>query len=166
MARIVKGALLQATWTGDKESMIEKHIKYVYQAAEQGAQVMCLQELFYGPYFCQVQDRQHYSYAEPVPGPTTEKMQKVAQETNVVLIVPVYEEDGPGIYYNTAAVIDADWQLPGQISQDPFAASRMVFGKSSIFDPATWAIQSLIRRLVKLAFISAMTATSQREHVC
>lgn len=114
MARIVKGALLQATWTGDKESMIEKHVKYIYQAAEQGAQVMCLQELFYGPYFCQVQDRKHYTFAEPVPGPTTEKMQKVAQETNMVLIVPVHEEDGPGIYYNTAAVIDADGSYLGK----------------------------------------------------
>jgi len=114
MARIVRGALLQATWTGDKDSMIEKHVKYIYQAAEQGAQVMCLQELFYGPYFCQVQDRKHYTFAEPMPGPTIERMQKVAQETNMVLVVPVHEEDGPGIYYNTAAVIDADGTYLGK----------------------------------------------------
>ena len=55
-SRIVRGALIQAEWTGDKESMIEKHIGYARKAAEQGAQVMCFQELFYGPYFCQVQD--------------------------------------------------------------------------------------------------------------
>ena len=114
MSRTVRGALLQAAWSGDKESMTEKHINYIHQAAEQGAQVMCLQELFYGPYFCQVQDRKHYSFAEPVPGPTTGKMQKVAQETKMVLVVPVYEEDGPGIYYNTAAVIDADGSYLGK----------------------------------------------------
>lgn len=114
MARIVRGALLQATWTGDKESMIKKHINYARQAAEQGTQVMCFQELFYGPYFCQVQDRKHYSLAEPVPGPTTERMQKLAAETQMVLIVPVYEEDGSGIYYNTAAVIDADGTYLGK----------------------------------------------------
>lgn len=114
MGRTVRGALLQATWTGDKESMIDKHIKYARQAAEQGAQVMCFQELFYGPYFCQVQDRQHYGFAEPMPGPTVERMQKLATETNMVLIVPIYEEDGPGIYYNTAAVIDADGSFLGK----------------------------------------------------
>ena len=68
MTRIVKGALLQATYTGDKESMIEKHVGYAKKAAEQGAQIMCFQELFYGPYFCQVQDRQYYdSFTESIP---------------------------------------------------------------------------------------------------
>ena len=115
MARIVRGALLQARWTGDKDSMIEKHVNYARQAAEQGAQVMCFQELFYGPYFCQVQDRQYYGYTEAIPdGPTTEMMQKLAEETKMVLIVPMYEEDGTGIYYNTAAVIDADGSYLGK----------------------------------------------------
>ena len=115
MTQIVRGALLQASWTGDKESMIEKHINYARQAAEQGAQVMCFQELFYGPYFCQVQDRQYYGYTEAIPnGPTTEKMQKLAEETKMVLIVPMYEEDGTGIYYNTAAVIDANGSYLGK----------------------------------------------------
>jgi N-carbamoylputrescine amidase len=94
--------------------MIEKHLKYARQAAEQRAQVMCFQELFYGPYFCQVQDRHHYGFAEPILGPTVERMQKLAAETNMVLIVPIYEEDGPGIYYNTAAVIDADGSYLGK----------------------------------------------------
>jgi beta-ureidopropionase len=115
MSRIVKGALLQATYTGDKESMITKHVNYAKQAAEKGAQVMCFQELFYGPYFCQVQERQYYSTSEPIPaGPTTRLMQDLARETNMVLVVPIYEEDGPGIYYNTAAVIDADGTYLGK----------------------------------------------------
>ena len=61
MSRIVRGALVQAKWTGDKESMIEKHVEYAKKAAEQGAQGMCFQELFYGPYVCQVQDTKYYS---------------------------------------------------------------------------------------------------------
>ena len=68
MARIVRAALLQAEWTGDKDSMIEKHERYAREAAKQGAQVMCFQELFYGPYFCQVQDPQYY--ATPRRSPT------------------------------------------------------------------------------------------------
>ena len=98
MARMVRGALLQAEWTGDKESMIQKHEKYAHEAAQQGAQVMLFQELFYGPYFCQVQDPQYYSYTEKIPGgPTTVRMQALAKETGMVLIVPMYEEDEQGL---------------------------------------------------------------------
>jgi len=117
MARIVRAALLQAEWTGDKDSMIEKHERYAREAAKQGAQVMCFQELFYGPYFCQVQDPQYYSYTEKIPdGPTTARMQALAKETGMVLVVPMYEEDEEtaGIYYNTAAVIDADGSYLGK----------------------------------------------------
>src|SRR3989337_1812081 len=108
MARIVRGALLQATYTGDQESMLQKHEAYAREAAQQGAQVMCFQELFCGPYFCQEQDVKWYTLAEPIPGgPIIERMQKLAKETRMVLIVPWYELEGAGIYYNTAAVIDA-----------------------------------------------------------
>src|ERR671934_1493907 len=117
MPRTVRGALLQANWTGDKESMIQKHEKYAHEAAEQGAQIMLFQELFYGPYFCQVQDPQYYSYTELIPdGPTTRRMQDLARQTGMVLVVPMYEEDAQesGIYYNTAAVIDADGKYLGK----------------------------------------------------
>ena len=115
MARIVRGALLQATYTGDKKSMVDKHIQYVKKAAEDGAQVMCFQELFYGPYFCQVEDRKYYALTESIPdGPTTRLMQEVAKESNMVLIVPMYEEESAGILYNTAAVIDADGTYLGK----------------------------------------------------
>ncbi len=115
MSRIVRGALLQASWSGDQESMIQKHEKYARKAAEQGVQVFCFQELFHGPYFCQVQDPQWYGIAERIPdGPTTDRMQKLAAETKMVLVVPLYEEDQPGLYYNTAAVIDADGSYLGK----------------------------------------------------
>jgi N-carbamoylputrescine amidase len=115
MARIVRGALLQATYTGDQETMIQKHEAYARQAAGQGAQVICFQELFYGPYFCQEQNVKWYELAVPIPGsPLVERMQKLAAETRMVLIAPMYEQDGAGIYYNTAAVIDADGSYLGK----------------------------------------------------
>jgi beta-ureidopropionase len=111
----VKAALVQCAWTGDKDSMIERHVKYIADAAKQGAQVLCMQELFYGPYFCQVQDTKHYSYTEKIPdGPTTKLMQELAKKHSMVLIVPMYEEDQVGVYYNTAAVIDADGKYLGK----------------------------------------------------
>jgi len=115
MARIVRGALLQATYTGDPESMVQKHERYARQAAEQGAQVMCFQELFSSPYFCQIQDRQWYDLAEPIPeGPITQRMQRLAAETRMVLIVPLYEKAGEGVFYNSAAVINADGTYLGK----------------------------------------------------
>jgi len=95
--------------------MIQKHEKYAREAAEQNAQIMCFQELFNGPYFCQEQNIKWYSLAEPIPdGPTMKRMQELAKETEMVLIVPMYEEEATGIYYNTAAVIDADGSYLGK----------------------------------------------------
>jgi N-carbamoylputrescine amidase len=117
MPRVVRGALVQATWTGDKESMIQKHEQHAHEAAKQGAQFILFQELFYGPYFCQVQDREYYAYTELIPdGPTTKRMQDLARETGMIVVAPMYEEDGQasGIYYNTAAIIDADGTYLGK----------------------------------------------------
>jgi N-carbamoylputrescine amidase len=115
MANVVRAALVQTKWTGDKESMIQLHIDYARQAASQGAQVMCFQELFYGPYFCQVQDAVYYDYAEEIPdGPTTKRFCDLARELNMVLVLPMYEREQDGILYNTAAVIDADGTYLGK----------------------------------------------------
>jgi beta-ureidopropionase len=115
MANIVRAGLTQAEWTGDKDSMLEKHIGMARDAAKQGAQVLCFQELFYGPYFCQVQDNEYFSYTEPIPdGPTTRVMQDLAKETGMVLVVPMFEIEQEGFYYNTAAVIDADGTYLGK----------------------------------------------------
>src|SRR3954453_18031626 len=110
MPRIVRGALLQATWTGDKESMIQKHEQAAHEAAGKGAQVMLFQELFYGPYFCQVQEPEYYGYTELIPdGPTTKRMKALAKQPGMAPAGPLTEEAAPraGLYYNTAAVIDA-----------------------------------------------------------
>ena len=115
MARTVTSAIVQVAWTGDKESMIELHEKYVAEAASAGTQVMCFQELFYGPYFCQVQDTEFYSYAEAIPdGPTTKRFQELAAKYEMVLVLPMYEHEKAGFLYNTAAVIDADGSYLGK----------------------------------------------------
>jgi beta-ureidopropionase len=114
MSDIIRAALVQTTWTGDKESMIKAHEEYARQAAAQGAKVICFQELFYGPYFCQVQDTEYYAYAESIPGPTTERFQALAAELGLVMILPMYEQEQPGVLYNTAAVVDADGSYLGK----------------------------------------------------
>lgn len=115
MSDVVRAALVQQRWTGDKESMISAAVRSIEQAAAAGAQVVCLQELFYGPYFCQVQDADYYSYTEPIPdGPTTRLMCETARLHGLVLIVPIYEQEQSGVYYNTAAVIDADGTYLGK----------------------------------------------------
>jgi beta-ureidopropionase len=111
---VVRAALVQSKWTGDKDSMIKANVALARRAAEEGAQILCFQELFYGPYFCQVQDPEYFSYTESIPGPTTELMQELALETHMVLVVPIYEVEQEGIFYNTAVVIDADGTYLGK----------------------------------------------------
>jgi beta-ureidopropionase len=114
MAQIVRSALVQAAWTGEYETMLDTNIQYARQAAEEGAKVLCFQEIFTGPYFCNVQDPSFYDLAEPIPdGPTVTAMMNVAKETSMVIVVPIYERVDEGTFYNTAAVIDADGSLLG-----------------------------------------------------
>ena len=123
MSRIVKVGLIQARHEvhGDepvakhKEAAIEKHLKMIKEAAAQKAQIVCLQEIFYGPYFCAEQNVKWYESTEKIPdGPTTKLMQEVAKKHGVVLVVPMYEEDITGVYFNTTAVIDADGKYLGK----------------------------------------------------
>ncbi|NIZ93463.1 nitrilase-related carbon-nitrogen hydrolase [Kineococcus rubinsiae] len=110
----VRAALVQTAWTGDKESMVAAHEEYARQAAAQGAQVVCFQELFHGPYFGITQDAKYYDYAESVPGPTVARFQALAAELGIVMVLPLYEEEQPGVLYNTAAVVDADGRYLGK----------------------------------------------------
>ncbi len=123
MSRNVRVALIQARHEvhGDepvqkhKEAAIEKHLKMIKEAADQKAQIVCLQEIFYGPYFCAEQKTKWYASTEKVPdGPTTKLMQEQAKKYGMVIIVPLYEEDISGVYYNTTAVIDADGSYLGK----------------------------------------------------
>ena len=123
MSRIIKCGLIQAHNVGDVEKPIEKikraniehQMKMVEDAARQGVQMLCFQEIFTTPYFCAEQQTRWYEAVEKVPdGATVRMMQSVAKEHGMVLIVPVYEEEMSGIYYNTAAVIDADGKYLGK----------------------------------------------------
>ncbi len=123
MARMVKGALIQATLSEPatsppdkiKKSMVDKHVAMIAAAADKGAQVLCMQELFYGPYFCAEQQTKWYDLVEKIPdGPTTKLMCELAKKHNMVLVVPIYEEEQSGVYYNTASVIDADGKWLGK----------------------------------------------------
>jgi beta-ureidopropionase len=124
MPQQVKAGLLQLSLPQDgvartvtqlKQAMLDKHLPYLAQAAEQGIQILGLQELFYGPYFCPSQSPEWFQLVEPVPtGPTTQLMQELARQYGMVLVVPLFEEEMPGLYYNTAAVIDADGRYLGK----------------------------------------------------
>src|ERR1700722_19274634 len=110
---IVRAAITQVAWTGDKESMIARHEQLARTAADDGVQVIGFQELFYGPYFGIITDQKYYSYVETIPGPTVERFQVLAAELGLVIVLPIYEVANEGEYYNTAAVIDADGSLLG-----------------------------------------------------
>jgi len=123
MARITRAALIQASndappeasIADTKKMMIDKHVALIKQAADQGAQVTCLQEIFYGPYFCAEQDTRWYEIAEQIPdGPTIQHMQELAKQHSMILVVPIYEVDTSEEYYNTAAVIDEHGEYLGK----------------------------------------------------
>jgi N-carbamoylputrescine amidase len=107
---ITKEESLQAS----VEQMVRKHEGYVDAAAKKGVQILCFQELFFAPYFPAEQNRRWYKYAEPIPGPLTERMSKLARRHKLVLIAPMYEEAMPGVYYNTAIILGADGTLLGR----------------------------------------------------
>jgi N-carbamoylputrescine amidase len=123
MARMIKSGLIQmslALTEGEgsiaeiKEAMFQKHVPFIEDAGRKGVQILCLQEIFSTPYFCPGQDSQWYQSAEPVPGPTTERLASYAKKNQMVIIAPVYEKEQPGVLYNTAAVIDADGTYLGK----------------------------------------------------
>ena len=97
-----------------QEAAYQAHLPLIEQAAQKDVQILCLQEIFNGPYFCPSQDKRWYDAAEPVPGPTTERLSAIAKKHQMVIVVPVYEREMAGVYYNTAAVIDADGSYLGK----------------------------------------------------
>ena len=123
MPRIVKSGLIQMSNPLNDESrsvadiqneMLEKHLPMIHEAGKKGVQILCLQEIFNGPYFCPGQSPRWYDAAEACPGPTTDLMAKLAKQYNMVIVVPIYERESAGVYYNTAAIIDADGTYLGK----------------------------------------------------
>lgn len=122
-SRVVKAGLIQlankldtsASCNDHRKAMLEAHLPYIEKAGKMGVQMLCFQEIFTGPYFCPSQDKKWYGLAEAIPdGPTTQLMCEYSKKYNMVLVVPIYEEHMTGVYYNTAAVIDADGKYLGK----------------------------------------------------
>jgi N-carbamoylputrescine amidase len=132
MARIVTVGLIQDAVAGGTAATLEATIARIRDAAARGAQVICLKELFHAPYFCKALRQEYFNRAEPVPGPTTEALSAVARELAVVLVVPLYEREAPGLYRNSAVVIDADGTVLGtyrkmHIPHDPLFEEKYYF---------------------------------------
>jgi N-carbamoylputrescine amidase len=144
MSRIVKCGLIQASNACSidepiekiKQANIEKNLGFIEQAAKQGVQALCMQEVFTTPYFCAEQEPRWYDAVEKIPdGPTVRLMQEVARKHGMVLIVPIYEEDITGVYYNTAAVIDADGKYLGKYRKNHIPHTKPGFWEKYYFKP-------------------------------
>ena len=146
MPRIVKGGLIQVhcDLPGDqppekiKKYLIEKHLKLIQEAGQKKVQILCLQELFYGPYFPAEQNPKWYSITEKIPqGPTIQLMMEQAKKYSMVMIVPIYEEEITGIYYNAAAVIDADGRYLGKYRKSHIPHALPGFWEKFYFKPGS-----------------------------
>jgi len=128
----VKVGLVQMSCTVSPQENLEKAIAHIRLAAKQGAEIVCLQELFTSLYFCDTEDYAHFSLAEPVPGPTTTRLSAIAKELGVVIIASLFEQRAKGLYHNTTAVIDADGTYLGKyrkmhIPDDPAYYEKFYF---------------------------------------
>ncbi len=118
-----------------KKAMIEKHVKMIGQAGSDGVKIMCLQEIFAGPYFPAEHHKRWYFFAEKIPGYTTEVMQECARENGMIIIVPLYEETITGVYYNSAAIIDGDGKLLGVYRKNHIPDVPPTFNEKFYFKP-------------------------------
>lgn len=130
-SRITLG-LLQTAASPDPETNLRRTLRLAERAARQGARIICTQELFRSPYFCQSEDYAHFELAEPVPGPSTKAFQKLARRHAVVVIASLFEKRAPGVHHNTAVVIDADGSILGlyrkmHIPDDPLYHEKFYF---------------------------------------
>ena len=130
--RTVTLGLVQMRCTPDTDANLEKAIRGIREAARRGAQIVCLQELFRSQYFCQTEDHANFALAEPIPGPTTQRLEAVAREHDLVIVASLFEKRAEGLYHNTAAVIDADGGYLGKyrkmhIPDDPNYYEKFYF---------------------------------------
>jgi beta-ureidopropionase len=144
MSRIVKGGLIQTSLACDtsesldtiREAQTERTLKYIDQAGAEGVQILCMQEIFTGPYFCAEQTTRWYDSTEKIPdGPTTKLMQEYAKKYSMVIVVPLYEVEETGVYYNTAAVIDADGKYLGKYRKNHIPHVAPGFWEKFYFRP-------------------------------
>jgi N-carbamoylputrescine amidase len=124
--------IVQDHATSDTAANVARAENHIRAAVQLGAQIVCLKELFNAPYFCKAEQHERFDLAEPIPGPTTERLQKLAKELAVVIVAPLFEREAAGIYRNSAAVIDADGSLMGtyrklHIPDDPLYYEKFYF---------------------------------------
>ena len=153
MSRTVHLSLIQHSFDTSQESTVKKVMNHIKTAASEGAQIICLQELFNTNYFCSSVKQENFKLAESIPGPTTDKLGKLAAELSVVLLVPMFEKQSAGLYYNSMAVIDSDGSLLGKyrkmhIPEDPGFHEKYYFTPGDlgykVFDTAYCKIGALI----------------------
>ncbi len=125
-------ALVQMRCTPDTDENLAHAIEWIRKAAKQGAQIVCLPELFRSQYFCQSEDHANFILAEPIPGPTTDSLGEVAREHSVVIVASLFEKRAAGVYHNTAAIIDSDGKFLGKyrkmhIPDDPAFYEKFYF---------------------------------------
>jgi N-carbamoylputrescine amidase len=130
--RVVRLALVQMSCTADKQENLAKAEQRIREAAAQGAKIICLQELFNGPYPCQTEDHEQFSWAEPIPGPSSERLAKLAGQEQVVIVGSLFERRALGVYHNTAVIYDADGSVAGMyrkmhIPDDPLYYEKFYF---------------------------------------
>lgn len=131
-SRKVKVGMVQMSCTKNPDENLKKTIKKIREAAKKGAQIICLQELFRSLYFCDVEDYENFKLAEPIPGPSTKVLGKLAKELGVVIVASLFEKRTEGIYHNTTAVLDADGSYLGKyrkmhIPDDPAYYEKFYF---------------------------------------
>jgi N-carbamoylputrescine amidase len=129
---VVRIGLLQTSCSPDARANLEKTLAFAERAAKQGAQIICTQELFRSQYFCQSEDHENFKLAEPIPGPSTAALQKLAKKYSVVVIGSLFEKRASGVYHNTAVIIDANGSLLGiyrkmHIPDDPLFYEKFYF---------------------------------------
>lgn len=130
--RTVRLGLVQLAYAGSVEKMLDRTEQMIDQAVDESAQIVCLQEVFATPYPCQEEDHCNFDYAEPVDGPSVQRMQEIAKRDQIVIVAPIFERRAPGVYHNTVAVIDADGSVAGiyrkmHIPDDPLYYEKFYF---------------------------------------
>jgi N-carbamoylputrescine amidase len=136
-SRIVKVGLVQMSTVDDKQKNVSKALDRAREAAGMGARIVCLQELFASPYFCQVEDAALFDLAEPVPGPTTTAVAAVAKELGIVVVASVFEKRAAGLYHNTAVVLGPGGEMLGvyrkmHIPDDPLYFEKFYFAPGDL----------------------------------
>ena len=145
----VNVALIQMNCSADPQENLEKVLSHIEEAAKQGAQIVSTQELFRSRYFCQTEEHVNFELAEPIPGPSTEALTKLAAARGIVLVASLFERRAPGLYHNTAVVIDADGQLLGKyrkmhIPDDPRYYEKFYFTPGDLgFNPIQTSVGKL-----------------------